>query len=337
MHDHRPPSRLGRRLAILGGTTALVAAGWATTAAASSAPPADTTSAASTRRRRTRRPPRRSPSTSRSPTPGSKAFPPTSPPDSSTSRSTTRPKAPAARSTSPASSPAPTPRSSPPTSPWSSRGKPFPAYFLDVKGIVGQGMTVLQEGSYFAVIDLASNLDREATADDIKVTPLTVGPGNDDTDDPANRRRDPRRRLPVRRRRGRRRLDGDVHQHQRQPVSLRATRRLRHQRPAAVEAAAADAAHQRPELAATRRHRHVADELRLWRIRRNGSWEQRNVRRDVRIGAHVRRDVLRLRRRGRPAARHLSTTCTRCSRSPEAPRASPPAPVWCRRRCTASW
>ena len=41
-------------------------------------------------------------------------------------------------------------------------------------------MTVLQEGSYFAVIDLASNLDREATADDIKVTPLTVGPGNDD-------------------------------------------------------------------------------------------------------------------------------------------------------------
>ena len=46
--------------------------------------------------------------------------------------------------------------------------------------IVGHGMTVLQEGSYFAVIDLASNLDRDPTADDIKVTPLTVGPGNDD-------------------------------------------------------------------------------------------------------------------------------------------------------------
>src|SRR6476469_7875969 len=46
MHDHRPPSRLGRRLAIIGGTTALLAAGWATTAAASSAPPADTTAAA---------------------------------------------------------------------------------------------------------------------------------------------------------------------------------------------------------------------------------------------------------------------------------------------------
>ena len=39
---------------------------------------------------------------------------------------------------------------------------------------------MLQEGSYFAVIDLASNLDREATADDIKLVPLTVGPGNDD-------------------------------------------------------------------------------------------------------------------------------------------------------------
>ena len=56
-------------------------------------------------------------------------------------------------------------------------------------------------------------------------------------DDPADRRRDPGRRLPVRRRRGRWRVDGDVHQHQRQPVSLVLLADFGTTDPAALEAA----------------------------------------------------------------------------------------------------
>ena len=41
-------------------------------------------------------------------------------------------------------------------------------------------MTVLEEGDYIVWIDLANNLERDSTADDIVTAALTVGPGNDD-------------------------------------------------------------------------------------------------------------------------------------------------------------
>ncbi len=59
-------------------------------------------------------------------------------------------------------------------------GKPLPDYFLDTAGVIGHGMTVLEEGEYIVWIDLANNLDRDSTADDIVTAALTVGPGNDD-------------------------------------------------------------------------------------------------------------------------------------------------------------
>ena len=180
MHDHRPPSRLGRRLAILGGTTALVAAGWATTAAASSAPPADTTSAASSA------PP--ADTAAAAPVAVNVTLTDTGIEGLPTDLTAGLIDVTVDDQTEGAGGEIDFARVEPGTDPAQFAtdlaavftGKPFPAYLLDVKGIVGQGMTVLQEGSYFAVINLASNLDRDATADDVKVTPLTVGPGNDD-------------------------------------------------------------------------------------------------------------------------------------------------------------
>lgn len=59
-------------------------------------------------------------------------------------------------------------------------GGPIPEYFLNNAGVIGQGMITLDEGEYIVWSDLASNLDRETTADDIVTAALAVGPGDDD-------------------------------------------------------------------------------------------------------------------------------------------------------------
>ena len=64
-------------------------------------------------------------------------------------------------------------------------GGPFPDYWLNLAGAVGHSMITLDEGEYIVAIDLAANLDRESTVDDIITAPLTVGPGDDDAVIPA--------------------------------------------------------------------------------------------------------------------------------------------------------
>jgi hypothetical protein len=59
-------------------------------------------------------------------------------------------------------------------------GGPFPDYFLNNTGAAGHTMTTVDAGEYFAWIDLAANLDRPSTIDDIIAVPLTVGEGDDD-------------------------------------------------------------------------------------------------------------------------------------------------------------
>ena len=83
------------------------------------------------------------------------------------------------RSTSPGSSPVPIRRRSLPA--WSPifEGGPFPDFFLNNAGVVGSSTIALDEGEYIVWIDLASNLDRPSTVDDIITAPLTVGPGED--------------------------------------------------------------------------------------------------------------------------------------------------------------
>ena len=58
-------------------------------------------------------------------------------------------------------------------------GGPFPDFFLNNAGVVGASTVALDEGEYIVWIDLASNLDRPSTAEDIITAPLTVGPGED--------------------------------------------------------------------------------------------------------------------------------------------------------------
>ena len=58
-------------------------------------------------------------------------------------------------------------------------GGPFPDFFLNNAGVVGSSTIALDEGEYVLWIDLASNLDRTSTVDDIITAPLTVGPGED--------------------------------------------------------------------------------------------------------------------------------------------------------------
>ena len=58
-------------------------------------------------------------------------------------------------------------------------GGPFPDFFLNNAGVVGSSTIALDEGEYVLWIDLASNLERPSTADDIITAPLTVGPGED--------------------------------------------------------------------------------------------------------------------------------------------------------------
>ena len=64
-------------------------------------------------------------------------------------------------------------------------GGPFPDYWLNLSGAAGHSMITLDEGEYIVAVDLASNLDRESTVDDIITAPLTVGPGDDDAVIPA--------------------------------------------------------------------------------------------------------------------------------------------------------
>ena len=61
-------------------------------------------------------------------------------------------------------------------------GGPFPDFFLNNAGVVGASTIALDEGEYVVWMDLASNLDRTSTAEDIITAPLTVGPGQDDAE-----------------------------------------------------------------------------------------------------------------------------------------------------------
>lgn len=58
-------------------------------------------------------------------------------------------------------------------------GGPFADYFLNNAGVAGSGTIALDEGEYIVWIDLASNLDRTSTVDDIVTAPMTVGAGED--------------------------------------------------------------------------------------------------------------------------------------------------------------
>jgi hypothetical protein len=46
--------------------------------------------------------------------------------------------------------------------------------------VIGGGTVVVEAGEYYVWFDRAADLDRESTADDIVLAPLTVGPGADD-------------------------------------------------------------------------------------------------------------------------------------------------------------
>jgi hypothetical protein len=59
-------------------------------------------------------------------------------------------------------------------------GGPFPDFFLNNVGAGAHTITTFDAGEYIAWIDLASNLDRPSTADDIIAVPLTVGVGDND-------------------------------------------------------------------------------------------------------------------------------------------------------------
>ena len=67
-------------------------------------------------------------------------------------------------------------------------GGPFPDFFLNNAGAVGSSTIALDEGEYVVWIDLASNLDRTSTAEDIITAPLTVGPGEDGAEITEHRR-----------------------------------------------------------------------------------------------------------------------------------------------------
>jgi hypothetical protein len=58
-------------------------------------------------------------------------------------------------------------------------GGPFPDYFLNNAGVVETSTIALDEGEYIVWMDLASNLDRPSTPEDIVTAPLTVGAGED--------------------------------------------------------------------------------------------------------------------------------------------------------------
>ncbi|WP_421119078.1 hypothetical protein ACE2AJ_17195 [Aquihabitans daechungensis] len=57
-------------------------------------------------------------------------------------------------------------------------GGPFPDHMLNSAGAIGSGSIILEEGEYIVWSDLAANVDRESTPEDIVTAPLTVGAGN---------------------------------------------------------------------------------------------------------------------------------------------------------------
>ncbi len=59
-------------------------------------------------------------------------------------------------------------------------GKPFPDHFLNMAGVTSQGMIALDAGEYIVWFDLAANIDRPSTAEDLVAASLTVGAGDDD-------------------------------------------------------------------------------------------------------------------------------------------------------------
>ena len=59
-------------------------------------------------------------------------------------------------------------------------GGPFPDYWLGNAGVVDRSLVTLDAGEYIVWIDLASDLDRTSTEDDIVTATLTVGDGDDD-------------------------------------------------------------------------------------------------------------------------------------------------------------
>ena len=326
MHDHRPPSRLGRRLAILGGTTALVAAGWATTATASSAPPADTAAAAPVAINVTLT------------DSGIEGLPADLAAglvevtvDDQTEGAGGDDR----------------------LHPRRARHRPCAVRHRPRHGLRRQalpGLPPRREGHRRARDDRPAGgrlhrLDRPRLQPRPRVDrrrhqgrAVDGRPGERRRDDPAVRRR------PIRA--GDYLFDVDVVAGGSTVTFTNTSDNQFHHvllvdfgtnDPAARRGGGTGAARRRRQHAATRGHRPVAGERRIRRVGRDGAGQQRHVRRDVRVGAHLRRAVLRLRRRRAACRTPSSTTCTRCSRSPEAPRASPPAPVWCRRRCTASW
>ena len=62
-------------------------------------------------------------------------------------------------------------------------GGPFPDFLLSTAGTRG-GLVTLDEGEYIAWADLAFDLDRPATPDDIVTAPMTVAAGDDDAELP---------------------------------------------------------------------------------------------------------------------------------------------------------
>ena len=58
-------------------------------------------------------------------------------------------------------------------------GGAFPGYFLDNAGVAGSGLVTLDAGEYIVWIDVASDLDRESTAEDVVTSSLTVTEGDD--------------------------------------------------------------------------------------------------------------------------------------------------------------
>jgi hypothetical protein len=59
-------------------------------------------------------------------------------------------------------------------------GGPLPDFFLNTSGVINHTMTTVDEGEYIVWMDVANNLDRESTVEDVVTAPLTVGAGDND-------------------------------------------------------------------------------------------------------------------------------------------------------------
>src|SRR6478752_7039192 len=63
-------------------------------------------------------------------------------------------------------------------------GGPFPDHMLNSAGAMYLGAFVLDEGEYIVWSDLAANLERDSTPEDIVTAPLTVGSGDENDELP---------------------------------------------------------------------------------------------------------------------------------------------------------